>query len=418
MGTATKEVMATAPVIVLLYDRTFLAGSFTGALRKRWGLYAGLAACWGLLALLMFSAGTRGGTVGFGAIQAPDWWSYAKAEFVAVPHYLRLSLWPDSLCLDYGISIARPLPQVVCGAAMVGLLAAGTLWGLLRSGKWGFLGAWFFVILAPTSSVVPLCDPVFEHRMYLSLAAVAAAAVMGGFLLWRKLIQSQSWMSDQPAAAQWAVPGIVLTAVAVALGALTVARNGQYQTALTFWQDTVDKNPANPRVHDSLAHAYFDAGMVPQGMECLREVVRLDPQNVKAHNDLGGKLLEQGSAEEASEQFRQAIRIAPQTAPPHFNLGMALTQMGQLDPAADEFRQTIRIDPQHSRAHNSLGWVLGKQEKYDAAAAEFREAIRLDPGYAPAYRNLAAVLDKLGRNDEAAEARNRAGALESAQRRQ
>ena len=44
LGMATKEVMATAPLIVLLYDRTFLAGSLRGALRRRYGLYLAMAA--------------------------------------------------------------------------------------------------------------------------------------------------------------------------------------------------------------------------------------------------------------------------------------------------------------------------------------------------------------------------------------
>ena len=455
MGMATKEVMATAPLIVLLYDRTFLSGSFAGALRKRWGLYVGLFACWGLLAYLMASAGNRGGTAGFGASHVAGWWSYAQAEFVAISHYLRLSLWPDSSCLDYGASTARTLPEVFSGAVVAGLLALGTVWGLLRGRKWGFLGAWFLVILAPTSSVVPLRDPVFEHRMYLSLAAVAAAAVLGAFLLWRKLLPndadkqagshvglpvgasggSKRKDSDNQVAlgiGRWVAPCLVLAAVAVALGALTEARNNDYRTSLAIWQDTVNKCPGNARAQNNLGSQLCDESRVSEGIEHFREAIRLDPQYAEAHknlglalggqdkfdmavaelreavrlapqyadayNNLGLKLDEQGKIQEAVEAFRQAIRFEPGDADPHVSLGMALFQLGKLDKAIDEFREAIRLDPRNAKAHNNLGSGLGEQGKFEAAVAEYREAIRLDPRYAQAYENLATVLAKLGRH--------------------
>ncbi len=56
-GMAVKEVMISAPLIVLLYDRTFCAGSFRGALRHRDGYYLGLAGTWALLGWLVVSMG-------------------------------------------------------------------------------------------------------------------------------------------------------------------------------------------------------------------------------------------------------------------------------------------------------------------------------------------------------------------------
>jgi Flp pilus assembly protein TadD len=413
MGMGTKEVMVTAPVIVLLYDRTFLSGSFVGALRKRWGLYAGLVACWGLLAYLMSTNGDRGGTAGFGARDVADWRSYAQAEFAAILHYLRLSFWPDALCLDYGISTARALPDVLAGAAAVGLLAIATVWGLLRGRKWGFLGAWFLVILAPTSSVVPLRDPIFEHRMYLSLAAVAAAAVIGGFLLWRKLIQIKPSLRDRPVSTQWAAPGIVLAVATVVLGGLTLARNNDYKTSLAIWQDTANKSPTNARAQCSLGMALCEESMVSSGIERLRESIRLDPKCYLAYSDLAQKLYEQGKFEESSKQFREGIRIEPRDVYMHLHLGLALFHLGKFDEAIGEFREEIRLDPQNAEAHNSLGQVLAGLGKLEEALAEYREAVRIKPRFAQAHANLARALEKLGRNEEAAEARIRAAALES-----
>ena len=87
-------------------------------------------------------------------------------------HYLRLAFWPGGLCLDYGWPVARTAGEIVPGAIVVGGLLAATVWALVRRPMWGFLGAWFFLMLAPTSSILPIEDLAFEHRMYLPLAAV------------------------------------------------------------------------------------------------------------------------------------------------------------------------------------------------------------------------------------------------------
>jgi hypothetical protein len=43
---ATKQVMVTAPVLVLLYDRAFVSGSFRAALANRRWYYVSLAVTW------------------------------------------------------------------------------------------------------------------------------------------------------------------------------------------------------------------------------------------------------------------------------------------------------------------------------------------------------------------------------------
>ena len=191
LGVAVKEPIVTAPVVVLLYDYTFLEDSFRKILRRRWGLYAGLFASWGLLVYLQAKTGLpvleeQLGPIGF--------WGYMRSEPGVILYYLRLSLWPHPLCFSYEWPVADSLGAILPGALMVGLLGAMTVWGLWKRRGWGFLGAWFFLILAPTSSVMPLRQLAFEHRMYLSLAAVVALVVAGGYVVGQRLL-CWGWMS-------------------------------------------------------------------------------------------------------------------------------------------------------------------------------------------------------------------------------
>ncbi len=201
LGMASKEVMVSAPLIVLLYDRTFLTGSFTEAWRRRWRLYLGLAGTWILLGYLVVTTGNRAGSAGMGTGMA--WTAYALTQFQAVAHYLRLSVWPHPLVFDYGTVLANGVGEVLPSALIVTALLIGTLVAVRRWPSVGFLGVWFFAILAPTSSVLPVTtQTIAEHRMYLPLAAVVPWLWSGrsssgnGCSISSKVLCSDAWRVD------------------------------------------------------------------------------------------------------------------------------------------------------------------------------------------------------------------------------
>ncbi|PYV13041.1 MAG: hypothetical protein DMG21_22065, partial [Acidobacteria bacterium] len=151
LGMGSKEGMVIAPIIVLLYDRIFLADSWAELWNQRSGLYTGLAATWLIPVLLVIMNKARGGAVmGFPAVSP---WRYAQNQFGAIAHYLRLAVWPDRLCIDYGWqSSTLPRSWILSGAIIIWPLLLATAWALERAPMLGFLGAWFFLTLAPSSS--------------------------------------------------------------------------------------------------------------------------------------------------------------------------------------------------------------------------------------------------------------------------
>jgi hypothetical protein len=171
LGTAFKEVIVSAPLFVLLYDRTLLSGSFRQAVRQRWALYLGLLATEGLLAYIVKTMSLPASFLKEGVNAC----TYCRTQPEVIFHYLRLCFWPWPLCVDYCWPVATTLGQVLPGLIVLGLLAAATLYGLLRRTTWSLLGAWFFLILAPTSSILPLYQLATEHRLYLPLTAVLTA---------------------------------------------------------------------------------------------------------------------------------------------------------------------------------------------------------------------------------------------------
>ena len=384
LGMASKEVMMSAPLMVLLYDRTFVAGSFAQAWRKRWRWHAGLACTWIVAGWLALGVGDRGGTAGFGT-GGILWWQYALTQCWALGRYLWLCVWPRGLVFDYGTGLITAPAEVIPYALILAALLAGTVLGLVYRPQLGFLGAWFFMILAPSSSAVPVASQtIAEHRMYLPLAAVIVLGVMGiHALVGRRTVA-------------------VVAVLAVGLGFLTVQRNEDYRSELAIWADTVAKRPENPRAHNNLGKALGQAGRIPEAIEHLERALRIKPDdNAEAHNNLGNALRQAGKIEEAIGHYEQALWIGPDFAEAHYNLGIALAQVGKIEEAITHYEQALRIEPDFAEAHYNLGLALSRIGKIQDAIGHYEQTLRLKPDYAEAHYNLGAALVRLGRLPEA-----------------
>ena len=341
LGMATKEVMVSAPLIVLLYDRTFFTCSFRKALRRRWGVYVGLGATWGALLLLVLSTHGRGGTAGFASRISPV--SYAITQFPAVVHYLRLCVWPHPLIFSYGATLAPGLGQIVPSVLVVALLLAASAWALIHRPAVGFLGISFFAILAPTSSIVPIAtETMAEQRMYLPLISVVVLVVIG----------IHRWLG------RGALPCCLL--LAAALLGTTWQRNKDYSDLLKLWGDTV-------------------AGV---------------PHNFYAHYNYGSELGKiPGRSKDSIAQFEEALRLDPDSVEARFYLACELqNEPGRLSDAIAQYEEALRLDPDYYQAHTNLGNVMAAQGRAPEAIAHYESALRLRPDMAEIHFNLAVVL--------------------------
>jgi tetratricopeptide (TPR) repeat protein len=370
LGMASKEVMVSAPLMVLLYDRTFVSGSLREAWRRRRPLYLALASTWivlgRLLPVSLRNAATNAN------INHVVWWEYLLTEPGVILHYLRLSMWPHPLCFDYyGWPMARTWMSVLPPALVMAPLLGATVWAWRTNSAWGFLSAWFFLILAPTSSIIPCDSPAYEHRMYLPLAAVAVLAVMGiRTLVGRRTV-------------------VVVMTLAISLGVLTWRRNRDYKTFLTMWQDTVAKCPNNPRARDCLGLALVGAGRIQDAIGQYEEALRIGPNYIGVHNHLGLALARSGNRQEAIKHYEQAIRIEPGSAEAHNNMATALFGLGKQQEAISHFEQALQIAPGSAPTHYNLGAALERMGQVGGAIEQYEQALKLRPDLTAARDALA-----------------------------
>ncbi|MBL6707265.1 MAG: tetratricopeptide repeat protein [Planctomycetaceae bacterium] len=384
-GVLSKEPMAMMPLVALAFDWAVLQGGRVrqnagepgreegersrvlataatdetinaGTKGSRWPFYLVMASSW-----LWFAPSvsrwiipdpTRNSSMGFN-LKTITPWEYLRTEPEVLLHYLRLSFWPDELCLDYTWRVQHsPAVYLPLGGVILVIAWLGIWWTLKRRPA-GFLLLAPLLYLAPTSSFLPIADPAFEHRMYLPLAAIVTGTVGGASLLIRR-----GALRMRLPVAVLAVP--VLLAVLLPLAQRTHLRNLDYRSGLSLWAATLETRPDNPR----------------------------------AHYMLGQELLERGRVEEARSKFADAIAIGIPAAEFHVGMGDCQRDLGQPDEALASYRKAIRLEPELRQAHNGLGVVLHREGDLTAARDAFQTAA--DLGLPEARYNLAAALIDLG----------------------
>lgn len=388
LGMGSKEVMVSAPVMVFFFDRTFVAGSFREAWKRRWGYYLGLALSWVALVLLLKSTGgNRSGTVGFNV--GVGWWAYGLTQFEAVVRYLGLAVWPHPLVFEYGTFWVEKAWTVVPYAVPVLGLGLGSVWALWRRPVWGFFGLWFFSILAPTSLVPGTTQMIVEHRMYLALAAIVTGLGLG---LSRALGRRSGWL---------------VVALAAGLAALTARRNQDYRSDLALWRDTAAKRPDNALAHNTLGIALSKIGETKTAVECFQKALHLRPDYVEARVNLGAILANTGHFSEAIKQYEEALRLI--AGSPHayslniiqYNLGLTLLNAGKTTEAITHLQESLRQQSDYADAHFGLGLALAAADRPSEALAQYQEAARLAPDSFAVHLKLAEALAGADRLPEA-----------------
>lgn len=246
---------------------------------------------------------------------------------------------------------------------------------------------WFFVTIAIESSIFPIADFMFEHRMLLPSAGLTIAAL--------GLVAPA--LARHPRAC-----AVIVACLAMALGALTVARNRVWRDPVVFWSDDVSKAPGKLRGWLNLSSAYVQAGRLDLAEEALLRGNEVFDRSPEIHSNLGAVYLRKGRMGAAEASLRRAIALYPFQAGAHYDLGALLAQTGREAQAEQEFLWAMRINPDYApEAHFNLGVLYRQEGRLADAVRALESAIRAKPDFLEAHYNLSVVYRTLGRATDA-----------------
>jgi protein O-mannosyl-transferase len=387
----TKENTFTLPFMLLLIEAVF----FAPLIRRSW---MRLIPFFLTLPIIPLSRpGALGeGEAGFASdITDISRWDYLLTQFRVISTYLRLLIFPAHQNLDYDYPVSHSLfdPPVFFSFLFLSALFALAIYLLFSSRHtpsvsrltaFGIL--WFFLTLSIESSIVPIRDVIFEHRLYLPSVGfwLAAGTVLIGFFQRRPIMGIITL-------------GVLVTVFSVA----TYQRNKVWQDEISLWSDVVQKSPQKARGHNNLGAAYGDRNRWDEAIQEYKTALTLKPKLAEAHNNLGSAYKELGQYKAAAQEYKTALSLKPEYAEAQNNLGMAYYDQGKLTEALVEYEKTLKINPDYAIAYNNRGNVYKKIGRLSEAFEDYRRALAINPDFAEAHNNMGVVFQDLGRFNEA-----------------
>jgi Tfp pilus assembly protein PilF len=394
LGTGSKETMYLAPLAVLFYDRVYLSASWRQLWQQRWPVYAAIlpALVWSTWCLRRTVDPTESTHMGFN-FKGVTAWEYLRTQPEVILHYLKLMFWPAEMCIDYGWRVQDD-PRMIFGlGAIIVALVIATLALLWYRPRVGFVAFMFFLVLAPTSSIIPIRDLAFEHRMYLALASAAIGVVLGGHALLSRFCNHRREV-------QLAF-GVVLTFVVVGLSARTWQRNFIYHDPVALWREVVTRSPWHARGPYNLAHLLTQRGRIPGGLPHYRHLLLHNAFELEALGNREAFVPVNDDLAEAIVWFEKTLEVDPQDPSAAFNIAGIYDLARQPNDAITWYRRAIETNPKHVNARMNLAKLLAERGDVAESEQQFAAAIAQAPRDGRVYLNYGKMLASQDRHQEA-----------------
>jgi protein O-mannosyl-transferase len=463
----TKEIAFTLPLVIALYEFLF----FMGPVKKRVLYLLPL-----LLTMLIIPLSLMGMTKPMGDIigdvseaarvgSTLTQWEYLFTEFRVIVTYIRLLFFPVNQNLDYDYPVYHSFfdAPVVLSFLFLSALFGTAVYLLYRSrlnisankspcppftkgGQGGITPPkppalnpmpiaiyfrliafgifWFFITLSVESSVIPIADVIFEHRLYLPSVGFFITAVGVLSMVWQRVnirttniekIQPNlplpkgvtspflekggkgrfsgkcSSTDNPPENEVWKQPAKIVVAVCgliiVIFSGATYFRNNIWRTEVMLWEDVARKSPMKARSYNGLGLAYQKEGRIDEAIESLARAVAINPSYAVAYNSLGSAYFRKNLFVRAVEEFSRAIALEPGNAIFRNNRGLAYAALGETDRAIADYLEALTLEFAYAEAYHNLGSALHGKGLYEKAVEEYTKAITLEADNAIYYNN-------------------------------
>ncbi|GAB4490458.1 MAG: tetratricopeptide repeat protein [Thermodesulfovibrionales bacterium] len=388
----TKEIAFTLPFAVCLAEFSFFrteGNSRSAAIKERFLLIAPFLLTLVIIPSGMLSFGKQPGaavmslskTLNASADLSRHDYFLTQSRVVAT--YLRLLLLPINQSFDYLYPVTTSVtePSFLMTAALHLMLLAGALCLLTRAdaesplpGLIGFGIVWFYLALSVESSVIPISDAIFEHRVYLPAAGLLTSCCAGCLQLLRAV-------DRQPGIAR----GLVIGACCLIplLGIAAYERNGVWAEELALWQDVVSKNPSHARGHNMIGIIHKKRGELDSAIEAFRAAIRVQPDYAEAHVNLGSTYIVQGRLDDAMPELLTALGFHSMdridTAALFINIAYYHILRGAPEKALSYLMDARQMTPEDASVYYFLGMAYRAMGDGEQAAKHREKAHQLNP---------------------------------------
>lgn len=388
IATGTKEITIIVPILVLFIDWFFIAQGSWQALKSRWWIhtlvFSTIIGCYiwllgknfllNILTLKIEHQNNIGNIITPIAGQKITTGPFFISQFKVILHYLYIFIWPCALCIDYDWRICSSFDAVDCILPLLVLIGIFISIVLAlrknRTSPYAFGMLWFFICLAPRSTIMPSTELLADYKTY--LASIGWLFILAMTLVWlyQWAKQRYHWLAYPIVYLSLSITGITLLSV------LTYERNKIWQSGVSFWADVVCKSPNKARGYNNYGmHLFSEKNDLTQAIWCFKRAIALEPTTYPdPYNNLSAAYATQERIDLAIATLRQSLKINPRQPKTFNNLGIYLMQKQQDDWAEKAFLQAISLYPPYGLAYYNLGRLYARQNKQELAWQQFKNA--------------------------------------------
>lgn len=386
VGMFTKEMIITLPLAIVVYELCFL--KMQAGLNWRKILPFFIISLTIPLTMLVTKS------VNFGELRrvseySPNMspWTYLLTQFRVIITYFRLLFIPLNQNLDYDYPIAKTLlePATMVSFLFLLVILVVAIRIFYRYRLVSFAIFWLFLILLPESSIIPIQDVIFEHRLYLPMLGYSIFLVSIMYYLFKnKNIRI-----------------IILILIILGYAILTYSRNFAWQDDLILCKDIIRKSPREPRSYVHLGNAYAQKKMYNQAIDSLVKAIEIAPNYSDAYYNLGAVYYEKNDFDKATFYLSKAIQIDPIDFEAYYYRGISFSYKKEYGKAISDFNQALHINPRYIEAYRALADTYNTINKNNEAIILYDKAMSVNPDIAELYIYAAVFHGNIGNHKKA-----------------
>jgi len=378
LALGSKEIAATLPFFVMLYEWFFFQNLSTAWIKKRLAFILGACIFFLLIVRIYTGPNILKEVLAIYAVRDFTLMERVYTEFRVVIFYISLLLYPNPsrLSLLHEFELSHSLFNPATTFLSAAIIACAVVAAIVLARKQRFLSfsiLWFLGNLIIESSVIGL-EIIFEHRTYLPSMFFFALLVVAVYKLFN---------ADR-------VVSIIFGILLILLCFWTLERNRVWKDPVAFWKDNVRKAPTSYRAYNNLGRHFIMSGNYNAAISQLKLAVRLAPSVPLTYSNLGLAYAGTGDYKLSIDSYEKALARLPlkHSYQTYSNLGLIYRKMGQPMKAIDTFKKAISVEPDFAKGYHNLGLVYLENNAVEKAIAACRKSIEIDPFFADTYMLL------------------------------
>lgn len=387
MGMASREEFFLFPIMLILYDLYFISKQDIKRVLRNYKIHLPVIFTLAYVIYIVLSY-DYGEHAGFG-VKTITPLEYLMTQFNVHWTYIRLLFFPINQNLDYDYPVVKTLfelPTIISFIGYIGLWATG-IYLYKKKPVISFCILWFMITIAPSSSIIPVADVIFEHRLYLpSVGSIIVFTTVIFYILQFIIYRSQILLTTGY---------LLLTTIVIALSGATYARNIIWQDAVSLWGQAAAKSPNKARPWINIGNAYIRRNLPAQAIPYLMKAIELNPKDSDAWTNIGAAYINHNLIGKAIPYLMEAIELNPKDSVAWRKIGLSYLRQNLPDKAIPYLLEAIHLDPSNPEAWHNIGIAYLDQNLQDKAIPYLMKAIELDTGNAEAWNSTGvAYLDQ------------------------